>query len=239
MDFMDKTLLEPLGLQVKDAVEDVLYNYLTNKKKPINDGACGIVFMAGSPAAGKTELINNVILTGKQTNFVRIDADDFRWWFPYYNESNSVCFQKPASKMVSAIYARALDNRYQIIMDSTFASKGIADSNFDAAIAAGYTLILNYVYLDPAIAWVYAQQRSRVVPLDVLKNNFINGRKVIEHVLEKYDGQFALNVFHRYREPANPTGFSIETIRNVTKDTWADSHHCPYTCIDDLADIGV
>ena len=239
MNFMDKNLLEPLGLQVKDAVEDILYNHLTKEKKPISEGQRGIVFMAGSPASGKTELINNVILAGKQTNFVRIDADDFRWWFPYYNQSNSFCFQKPASKMVSAIYARALDNRYQIIMDSTFASKDIADANFDAALAAGYTLILNYVYLDPAIAWVYAQKRTRVVPLEVLKKNFINGRRVIEHVLEKYEGMFILNVFRRYRDPANPSGFSIETIRHVTKDTWAASHDCPYTCIEDLAAIGV
>lgn len=237
MDFMDKAVLEPLGLEVKDAVEDVLYNHLTKGKTPVENLA--IVFMAGSPAAGKTEFINNVIQQAKQSNFVRIDADDFRWWFPYYNEVNSFCFQKPASKMVDSMYQKALDGRYQIIMDSTFASIGIAEKNFKAALKAGYKIVLNYVYLDPAIAWVYAQQRTRVVPLDVLKNNFISGRKVIRHVLEKFEGQFTLNVYHRYQDATSPSGFNVRSIRNVTKESWDASHTCPYTCIEDLAHIGV
>lgn len=237
MDFMDKGVLEPLGLEVKDALEDVLYNHLTKGKKPVDK--LGIIFMAGSPAAGKTEFINGVLQESQNSNFVRIDADDFRWWFPYYNEKNSVCFQKPASKMVDFIYKKSLQDRYQIIMDSTFASTGIADKNFKAALAAGYKIVLNYVYLDPALAWVYAQKRTRVVPLDVLKNNFINGRDVIRHVLEKFEGQFTLNVYHRVPSPTDKTGYDIRTTLDVTKETWETSHACPYTCIEDLAHIGV
>ena len=235
MDFMDKELLEPLGLQVKDAVNDILYEHLTKNKKPVENLA--IMFMAGSPAAGKTELINNVIKKSNMTNFVRIDADDFRWWFPYYNEKNSVCFQKPASKLVDAIYKKSLKSRYQIIMDSTFASKGIAEQNFDAALKANYSIVLNYVYLDPAVAWVYAQQRTRVVPLEVLKRNFISGREVIEHVLDKYAGKFILNVFVRQVDSSSPTGFSVTRTANVTKATWATSHNCPYKSIEDLAHL--
>lgn len=57
-------------------------------------------------------------------------------------------------------------------MDSTFSSIGIAERNFDLALKAGYQLALNYVYFDPAYAWVFAQARSRKVPLEVLKANF-------------------------------------------------------------------
>ncbi|RNA73516.1 zeta toxin family protein [[Curtobacterium] plantarum] len=235
MDFLDKELLEPLGLEVKDAVKDVLYNHLTKDKKPVENLA--ILFMAGSPAAGKTELINNTIKSTSMANFVRIDADDFRWWFPYYNEKNSVCFQKPASKLVDVIFKKSLKDRYQVIMDSTFASKGIAEQNFDAALKANYAIVLNYVYLDPAVAWVYAQERTRVVPLDVLKRNFIAGREVIEHVLEKYEGRFTLNVFLRQVDSNSPSGFTVTQIKNVTKATWSTSHSCPYKSIEDLAHL--
>lgn len=62
--------------------------------------------MAGSPAAGKTELLNRLLEQHGITNIVRIDADDFRWWFPYYNEENSVDYQRPASRMVDFIYKK-------------------------------------------------------------------------------------------------------------------------------------
>lgn len=106
--------------------------------------------MAGSPAAGKTERLNRLIEQQGITNIVRIDADDFRWWFPYYNEVNSVEYQKPASKMVDFIYKKSLKDGYPIVMDSTFSSKGIAEKNFDLALSAGYKVMLNYVYFDPA-----------------------------------------------------------------------------------------
>lgn len=234
---MDNSLLEPLGLEVKDAVKDILFKHVTDGKT--NDLPPDVIFMAGSPAAGKTELLNRLIEQHELTDFVRIDADDFRWWFPYYNEENSVFFQKPASKMVDYIYKQSLKNNFQIIMDSTFSSKGIAEQNFDAAFKAGYAVFLNYVYLDPVTAWEYAQTRKRAVPIEVIKKNFIEGRKVIEHVLEKYDGQFTLIVHHRFRDASKPFGFGINTVDGVTKDTWADSHPCPYTCIEDLAHIGV
>lgn len=234
---MDTSILEPIGLEVKDAVKDILFRHLTKDKS--TDVPPAVLFMAGSPAAGKTELLNRLISEHEWHDFVRIDADDFRWWFPYYNEMNSVHFQKPASKMVDYIYKEALKNKHQIIMDSTFASKGIAEQNFDKALKAGYGIVLNYVYFDPAQAWVYAQKRTRHVPLEVLKNNFINGRDVIKHVLDKYEGKFTLNVYHRYADNTQKSGFSIDEIFNVKKDEWADSHPCTYNSIEDLAHIAV
>ncbi|CAM4128910.1 zeta toxin family protein [Serratia silvae] len=195
--------------------------------------------MAGSPAAGKTELLNRLIEQNGLTNFVRIDADDFRWWFPYYNEKNARDYQKPASGMVEKTYKHALTDGYPIIMDSTFASPGIADKNFDRAFEAGYKVMLNYVYFEPALAWQYAQTRTRQVPLDVLKKNFIKSSETIEHVLNKYHGCFTLNVIQRRPDPNNQGQFIIDYKSGVTKDSWVDSHDCPYTVIEDLAHIGV
>ena len=231
-----KPELETILPEFGEAIRPHVYSYVTANKHAT---AKQVLFMAGSPAAGKTELLNRLIEQHGLTNIVRIDADDFRWWFPYYNEENSVEYQKPASKMVDFIYKKALSEGYPIVMDSTFSSIGIAEQNFDRALRAGYQVMLNYVYFDPTHAWVYAQARSRKVPLEVLKKNFFKSRETIEHMLTKYAGQFTLNVYHRRVEPENVGQFLVDYTSNVSLATWTTSHHCPYSDVSDLAHIGV
>jgi len=126
MDMELQKILPDFGTSIRPHVYDyVTANKLANAKQ--------VLFMAGSPAAGKTELLNRLIADHGLTNIVRIDADDFRWWFPYYNEKNSVDYQKSASKMVEFVYKKALADGFPIVMDSTFASKSIAEQNFDRA----------------------------------------------------------------------------------------------------------
>ncbi|HAV1851624.1 zeta toxin family protein [Enterobacter hormaechei] len=231
-----KPELETILPEFGEAIRPHIYSYVTANKHAT---ARQVLFMAGSPAAGKTELLNRLIEQHGLTNIVRIDADDFRWWFPYYNEENSTEYQKPASKMVDFIYKKALSEGYPIVMDSTFSSIGIAEQNFDRALRAGYQVMLNYVYFDPTHAWVYAQARSRKVPLEVLKKNFFKSRETIEHMLTKYAGQFTLNVYHRREDPENVGQFLVDYTSNVTLATWTTSHHCPYSDVSDLAHIGV
>ncbi|GKX43115.1 hypothetical protein SOASR015_21490 [Pectobacterium carotovorum subsp. carotovorum] len=228
--------LETILPEFGEAIRPHVYSYVTAKKYA---NAKQVLFMAGSPAAGKTELLNRLIEQQGITNIVRIDADDFRWWFPYYNEVNSVEYQKPASKMVDFIYKKSLEDGYPIVMDSTFSSKGIAEKNFDLALSAGYKVMLNYVYFDPIHAWVFAQARTRKVPLEILKANFFKSRETIEHMLVKYSGQFTLNVYHRREDPENEGRFVVDYTPDVTLETWSSSHHCPYSDVRDLAHIGV
>lgn len=231
---MDKKLEKLLPVFGK-AIRPLVYKHITADKDKTKD----VMFMAGSPAAGKTELLNQLIEQLNLNYLVRIDADDFRWWFPYYNEANSFDYQRPASRMVDFIYKQAIEDGYPIVMDSTFASITNAEQNFDLALGAGYNVMLNYVYFDPAYAWTFAQARSRKVPLDVLKDNFFKSRATIEHVLAKYEGKFILNVYHRMEDPQNPGHFVVKKTKNVTLATWPDSHDCPYSDISDLAHIGV
>lgn len=231
-----KQELETILPEFGEAIRPHVYSYVTANKHAT---AKNVLFMAGSPAAGKTELLNRLIEQNGIQNIVRIDADDFRWWFPYYNEENSFEYQTPASRMVDFIYKKALSEGYPIVMDSTFASKGIAEQNFDRALKAGYKVMLNYVYFDPAHAWVFAQARSRKVPLDILKANFFKSRATIEYMLDKYEGQFTLNVYHRREDPENKGQFVVDFTPNVTLATWTTSHHCPYADVSDLAHLGV
>ncbi|EFH5067192.1 zeta toxin family protein [Escherichia coli] len=231
-----KKELETILPEFGEAIRPYVYSYVTANK---NANAKHVLFMAGSPAAGKTELLNRLLEQHGITNIVRIDADDFRWWFPYYNEENSVDYQRPASRMVDFIYKKALSEGYPIVMDSTFSSIGIAERNFDLALKAGYQVALNYVYFDPAYAWVFAQARSRKVPLEVLKANFFKSRETIEHMLAKYAGLFTLNVYHRREDPENDGQFVVDYTPNVTLENWTTFHSCPYSDVSDLAHLGV
>ncbi|WP_250261716.1 zeta toxin family protein, partial [Escherichia coli] len=113
------------------------------------------------------------------------------------------------------------------------------ERNFDLALKAGYQVALNYVYFDPAYAWVFAQARSRKVPLEVLKANFFKSRETIEHMLAKYAGLFTLNVYHRREDPENDGQFVVDYTPNVTLENWTTSHSCPYSDVSDLAHLGV
>lgn len=217
------------------AIEPHLCQYLTSNREASTRSA---LFMAGSPAAGKTELLNYFLEEGEIANIVRIDADDFRWWFPYYNEENAFDYQRAASAMVEFVYQYALQEGYQVVMDSTFASQTIAEKNFERAFEAGYSVLLNYVYFDPELAWSYAQTRPRKVPLNILKANFFRCRDTIARMLKKYAGRFTLDVYHRRIDPENPGKFLIDYTPDVTLDTWWDSHCCPYASVSDLDHIG-
>ncbi|MFP5977679.1 zeta toxin family protein [Enterobacter mori] len=232
---MDKDL-EKLLPDFGKAIRPFVFKHVTTNKVA---NAKHVLFMAGSPAAGKTELLNQLIQQHRFDNLVRIDADDFRWWFPYYNEANAFEYQRPASRMVDFIYKEALDKGHQIVMDSTFSSITNAEQNFDLALSKGYKVMLNYVYFDPAHAWTFAQARSRKVPLEILKDNFFKSRATIEHMLAKYEGQFTLNVYHRQVDPKNEGHYVMDEVYNVSLKDWAASHHCPYADVSDLAHIGV
>ncbi|HHA2302451.1 zeta toxin family protein [Enterobacter asburiae] len=131
---MDKDLKNLLP-EFGKTIRPIVYKHITAKKEKAKD----VMFMAGSPAAGKTELLTRLIEELGLQNLVRIDADDFRWWFPYYNEETSFEYQLPASRMVDVIYKEAIADGYPIVMDSTFASITNAEKNFNLALEAGLT----------------------------------------------------------------------------------------------------
>lgn len=230
---MDKELVAVLPAFSR-SIRPSLYQYLTQNKRVTSQD---VLFMAGSPAAGKTELLDLLIEENRITNIVRIDADDFRWWFPYYSEANAAAYQKPASQMVELMYRYALRDGYQIVMDSTFASRDIAERNVQRALSAGYRVMINYFYFDPELAWRYAKLRARKVPLDILKQNFFKSRKTIEYMIEKYKDNITLNVYQRRPSPQNPHKFVVDYKPDVTLASWPDSHDYPYRDVSDLSHI--
>lgn len=89
--------------------------------------------MAGSPGAGKTEVVSS--LTDNYDNYVVLDVDYFRTQFPDYNGTNSSIFQKTSSWLVEQTLKYVLEHSYSFILDATFvilsADKNIKKRIFD------------------------------------------------------------------------------------------------------------
>ncbi|KHS67368.1 hypothetical protein RC77_13835 [Pectobacterium brasiliense] len=230
--------MSALAEVVAEAIKDIVYNTITSGLR--SSATPAVFFTAGSPGAGKSELIKQR-LKGF-SNILVIDADEFRRLLPYYEETNAPLFQRAASSLVEYIYTKAIVDGLDIIMDSNFASFKNAEFNLSLALGRGYLTAIDYVYLDPALAWAYAKQRKRKVPLNVLKKNFMNCRSTIKKVLkdERFSGRVQVTVYYREKDYTQPNKFKVTRIRNIKTETeFLNSHRCPYTKLAHLDVISV
>ena len=102
--------LEQRAIKFAKANRTEIANELTDKKIYIPEKNPVSVFMAGSPAAGKTEVSKSIVseIEGSGGKVIRLDPDDLREQFVEYNGSNSFLFQRA----VSAIVERTLDKAF-------------------------------------------------------------------------------------------------------------------------------
>ncbi|MFW7401916.1 zeta toxin family protein [Vagococcus fluvialis] len=171
------------------------------------------IFMAGSPGAGKTEVVSS--LTENYSNYVVIDADYFRTQFPGYNGKNSSLFQKGSSWLVEQALRYVLENGYSFILDATFAILS-ADKNIKRALKNEYSISIFYVYQQPEIAWNFTKKREKVegrlVPKEIFINAFFKSRENIEKVKERYP-EIMLNIIVKdYQNNISETHFSADNI---------------------------
>ncbi|MBA3047929.1 zeta toxin family protein [Patescibacteria group bacterium] len=143
-------------------------------EKPIS------LFMAGSPGAGKTEYSKRFI-EKFDSDMARIDADDIRGIIPQYNGANSYVVQGAASIAVDILYSYVLKNKYNLLLDGTFAKFDIVYRNIGRSINKNREVIICYVYQDPVVAWEFTKKREKVegrmVPKKAFIEAFINARK--------------------------------------------------------------
>lgn len=153
-----------------------------------------VIFMAGSPGAGKTELA--ITLSKNYKNMVIIDADYFRTQFPDYNGTNSSLFQKAASWLVEQAFKYLVERGYSFILDATFAVPGI-EKKINSVFKKGYEISIYYVYQEPKIAWDFTRAREkvegRVVPKATFVNAFINAKANVEKIKKRYP-EITLNI---------------------------------------------
>ncbi|MCK4744803.1 zeta toxin family protein [Candidatus Parcubacteria bacterium] len=142
-------------------------------EKPIS------LFMAGSPGAGKTEYSKRFI-EEFDSDIARIDTDDIRGIIPQYNGANSFIVQGAASIAVDILYSYVLKNRYNLLLDGTFAKFDIVYRNIERSINKNREVAIHYVYQDPIVAWEFTKKREklegRMVPKEAFIEAFINAK---------------------------------------------------------------
>lgn len=145
------------------------------------------VFMAGSPGAGKTEIVTELIKN--YDNLVVIDADIFRTMFADYNGQNSSLFQKASSWLVEQAFQFVVKSGYSFIMDATFAVPS-AEKKIVKALKKDYQVLIFYVYQEPEIAWKFTKAREvsegRLVPKQTFINAFFKARENVKKVKERH-----------------------------------------------------
>ena len=137
------------------------------------------LFMAGSPGAGKTEYSKRFI-ERFDSNIVRIDADEIREIIPQYNGANSDVVQGAASIAVDMLYSYTLKNKYNLLLDGTFAKFNIVYRNIERSINKNREVAIHYIYQDPLVAWEFTKKREklegRMVPKKVFIESFFNAK---------------------------------------------------------------
>lgn len=166
---------------MNDLEEEEAYKFIKANKNQLieeftkeikRDDAPIIIFMAGSPGAGKTEIAKRLMLNFKNKP-IRIDADDIRPFFKKYAGHNSELFQKASSKGVHILYDYSLKKNLNIILDGTFAYDG-AISNVERALEKGYKVGIYFIYQNPKDSWLFTKEREKVEKRHVTKKIFIN-----------------------------------------------------------------
>lgn len=155
------------------------------------------VFMAGSPGAGKTES-SKAFSEELGDGFVRIDPDDFREKLPGYTGANSWLFQGAVSILLSRVLDTVFDQRQSFLLDGTLSNLAQATANVERALKKGRTVLIMYVYQEPAQAWAFVKAREaiegRKIPPDRFVEQFFGAHNVVNELKVKFGAQIQIDV---------------------------------------------
>ncbi|HEY9033916.1 MAG TPA: zeta toxin family protein, partial [Pseudomonadales bacterium] len=169
---------------------------LTNKAIYPPDAKPVAFFMAGCPAAGKTEFAKafaqavGVAFNANGDPIMHIDADEIRELMPNYNGANSSLFQYPASIIVDRAFDLIMRNRQSFILDGTLSDERIAVRNVKRCLRKGYDVSVLYVYNNPVLAWEAARLREvrdgRAIDLDVFIDRYFKSKATIRRLKKEF-----------------------------------------------------
>lgn len=166
-------------------VKEILSHYTSE-----NYFAKQIIFLSGSPWAGKTEFIRDMLEKWFEEYFIHIDLDDLRQMIPGYDWAQADCFQKWAIRIMEMLLDRALNKKMNIILDGTFGSKTATMRNIERAVKKGYSIKIYYIHFDPILAWKFTLWREleqqRKVPLKSFYNQYFRSFKNIKKTLKDF-----------------------------------------------------
>jgi UDP-N-acetylglucosamine kinase len=157
-------------------------------------------FTAGWPGVGKTEhaqfLIKYLPLE-EDTAILHLDIDKCREFIPQYNGKNSYVVQSAAIKAVDLLFDYAHRRRLHYILDSTFANE-VTLTSLGRAIRRDRNVFVDFIYLDPLIAWWNTQARAKVegrfVPKEVFIEAYFNSVENMRRLKKVYGDAVNLSV---------------------------------------------
>lgn len=170
MDLNDRKLSDEALLWVKshrkEIVEKFAGRYPSVADIPIS------IFMAGSPGAGKTEFSTR-LLAELRESIVRIDPDEIRNSLPSYVAGKAHLFQAAVSVAVEKIHDHVLQKQKDFLLDGTFSNLVKARENIRRSQEKGRTIIVQYVFQEPLVAWDFTLKREAVEGRNIPKESFV------------------------------------------------------------------
>src|SRR3989338_11479614 len=142
-----------------------------------------VVFMAGSPGAGKTEASERLIerFSGDGHQVLRIDSDELRSRLPGYTGRNSSLFQYATSIISDRMQDAAIDQRQSYVFDGTLTNLDRARENIQRCLSRDYVVQILYVYQNPLQAWNFVVARElrdgRAVPQESFVAQYFTARE--------------------------------------------------------------
>jgi predicted ABC-type ATPase len=198
---------------------------LTDTTKYQSDTDPVAFFMAGCPAAGKTEFAKAFAkAVGKEFNddgapIMHIDADQIREWLPNYSGENSRLFQYPASIILDKAFDLIMKNCQSFILDGTLSDPNIAISNTERCLKRKYDVKVLFAYNDPILAWEAAKMREvrdgRAVPMDIFIDRYFKSKESIRILKDKFGRDIQIDLlFKELNNNALRPEFNIDNIDN-------------------------
>lgn len=146
-------------------VLDALWLFLSSNTEPVAKPT-GIV-LGGQPGAGKSVLTQFVLQS--DSNFIVINADEFRSWHHSY-ESIQDCYQKDSAKqtgrfaghLAEKILLRAIKGRYNLIIEGTFRTYEIPNKTMNKLKEAGYRTEVYLKTCPKAVSWERCLARYKI-----------------------------------------------------------------------------
>lgn len=155
------------------------------------------VFMAGSPGAGKTET-SKALSTELGDGFLRIDPDEFRASIPGYNGTNSWLFQGAVSILLGKVLDTMFDQQQSFLLDGTLSNLAQAIRNVERALAKRRSILIMYVYQEPAQAWAFVKAREalegRRIPPERFIEQFFAAHNVVNELKVKFGTKIKIDV---------------------------------------------
>lgn len=172
---MEEDSIKIAALAFAKAHKKTIAKNLTDPNVFVPEANPVVVFMAGSPGAGKTEASQQLIriLSKDSKNILRIDSDDIRPYIPGYTGTNSSLFQNATSIIVDRMQDLAISNKQSYIFDGTLTNEKRSRENITRCLKHGYEVHILYVYQDPLQAWEFVKARERKDGRNVPANAFV------------------------------------------------------------------